>query len=234
MMKRLSVSLVVLGLLVTGAGRAKADLLYSQPSDFGSPNANGVASQNDTSPGGFGNFATAYDNFTLTMTATITNVTWQGLYFNPPTQGPITAFTIAIWANNPAGGGQPGAQLFTQTISGTANETFVGLEGGTFPTYNYSADISGFTATAGTAYWLSIVPDLAFPPQWGWHSGTGGDGRSIQDFLGTRMVITNDDAFTLNSPSPAVPEPASLTMLGIGAISLMGFGLRRRSKVAHS
>ncbi len=43
--------------------------------------------------------------------------------------------------------------------------------------------------------------------------------------------VTFDSGFTL-APA-AVPEPASMTMLGIGALSLIGYGLRRRrAKVA--
>jgi hypothetical protein len=73
-------------------------------------------------------------------------------------------------------------------------------------------------------------------------------GNSFVSFIGvaalngeaiSELLISEDDndivfgPLTFGTPSP-VPEPASLTMLGIGAISLMGYGLRRRRKVAHS
>ena len=53
-----------------------------QPPNF---NGNFWASQNDTNPGGFGNFATAYDNFTiysLKKPYRIDDVEWFGGYFN--------------------------------------------------------------------------------------------------------------------------------------------------------
>ena len=84
----------------------KAAVLYSQPTDFNSADA----SQNDTSVGGSGNFATTYDNFTLGSSAQITTVQFVGSYFNPPTQGTITGFTLQIWSND---SGQPGASIYS-------------------------------------------------------------------------------------------------------------------------
>ena len=226
-MKRWAFRLMALALLLAG-GRVEAAIVYSQHSDFGSPTASGFASQNDTT-GGFGNFATAYDNFTLTSAAAVNRVTWQGLYFNPPVQGTITGFTLTFWSNNPAGGGQPGVALLTTHISGNAGETFVGNEQGTLPTFNYATMLpTEFDALAGTEYWLSIVPDLGFPPQWAWHTGTGGDSRAITDFLGGRNVITSDLAFSLESGAAAVPEPGSLTLLGAGSLILLGYRRWRR------
>ena len=103
-----------------------ADVIYSQPSNFPVANDVGVwSSQTDQ----FGNFSEAYDNFTLSSTENILSVNWQGGYFFPPVQGPIDGFQISFYADV---GGQPGASpLSTNFVSGTANETFVGVEPGT-------------------------------------------------------------------------------------------------------
>jgi hypothetical protein len=212
--------LMGLGILVLSPAWA-SPVIYSQPSDF--PGGTVFASQND--PGGFGAFATSYDDFTLTGPAIVDDVHWQGGYFNPGTQGTITSFTITFWSDN---AGQPGAQLLSETIPGTANETFVGNQ---FfgPVYNYSVNLSvPFLATGGTQYWLSIVPTMTLPPQWGWHTGTGGDGLAYQDFFGDRTALADVD-FAYDLTGTAVPEPASLGLVGLAILALTAC-LRRRSR----
>jgi len=195
-------------------------VLYTQPFD-GTGNA--YASQNDTT-GGNGNFSTMYDNFILGSNSNITSVNWTGEYFNPPSQGTITGWTLNIYANN---AGAPGALLYTTGgVAGNGGETFLGTFAGT-PTYAYGLN-TAFSATAGTEYWMSVVPDLGFPPQWGWSSGTGGDGVSYQDFFGTRSPVSADMAFTLNG-SVAAPEPSSVLLL---ATALAALGLIAHKKLA--
>ena len=183
---------------------AQAAVVYLQPFDLSGV---ALASQNDTHS--LGNFATMYDNFVLGAAAAINNVEWTGEYFNPPFQGPITAWTVSFYAD---ARGQPGTLLMQDKMAGTANEAFVGNFAG-FPAYKYSFNLNmAFNAAAGTQYWLSVVPDLADPPQWGWSTGLGGDGVSVQDFFGNRYTLTNDMAFTLNG----VPEPNSIALAGFG------------------
>jgi hypothetical protein len=41
------------------------------------------------------------------------------------------------------------------------------------------------------------------------------------------------DSFTLQiGPTTATPEPTSLTLLGLGSLSLLGYGWRRRNRAA--
>ncbi|MBS0262123.1 MAG: PEP-CTERM sorting domain-containing protein [Planctomycetes bacterium] len=191
--------------------RAGADVIYRQTTDLSFV----AGTQNDTSA--FGNYATAYDNFQLPFRTEITGVDWTGSYFNPASPATITAFTVTFWSN---ASGQPGSTaLQTIVVSGVAGESstgFGGVDAAGNPVFVYNADISTsqFIAAAGHTYWLSIVPDLDYPPQWGWESGYGGDGVSYQDFFGSRGQIDFDLAFGLTGTplSNTVPEPGSLVL----------------------
>jgi hypothetical protein len=191
--------------------------LYAQPPG-GSGNL--YASQNDTKSGGYGNFATVYDDFTLASTSSINMVKWTGGYYNSG-PGTITGFTVDFWANNSSGA--PGASV--ASIAGAANETFLGGID-----YSYSLNLgTPFTALAGTQYWLSVVPDMGFPPQWGWATGTGGDGTAYQDYFGTLSQQGTDFAFSLvGNPVSATPEPGSMLLM---ATFLMALGPIVRKKL---
>ena len=213
--------LVALLLLVAAPAFASEVLVYAQNPDF----LGLVASQNDTS-GTFGAFATSYDNFTLGTATAVNAVQWIGGYFNPQSLGPITQWTVSFYADS---SGQPGGLLSSFVIAGNGSETFLQFDTLGDPTYLYTASVV-FNAAAGTTYWLSVVPDLAFPPQWGWTTSSQGDGISYQDFFGTRSSNPTDLSFALFAQqNTGVPEPGSLTLLGTGILGIAGM-LRRKFK----
>lgn len=207
---------------------AQAQAVIDQPyTDQGS-----ITSQNDTTPGGFGNYDTAYDDFTLGAGANIDKVTWVGTFFsgNPAA---ISRFTLNFYADD---GGKPGTVLQTNSIVGDANGTAIGLDVHGNSMFGYSTTLpAAFGASGGTPYWMSVVPDLPmddlFNPQWGWSYGTGGNGASYQTFGGPDgESIRGDLAFSL---TPAdTPEPGSLALMtGAG---LTGAACLRRRRARKS
>ena len=200
------------------AGAADASTLYSQPWDgTGSVNA----SQNDTTLGGFGNFATAFDDFTLASAANINGVEFVGQYFNPATQSPITAFTLTFYNDN---AGIPGNAIATGFFAGNAGETSLG---GT--NYDYSLAFLNFFVNAGT-YWMSVVPDLAFPPQWGLDTSSVGTDNAYQTFFGSSQSTGVNLAFSVLGTPQNVPEPITLSLFGAGLAGAVA--MRRRKKKA--
>ncbi len=160
----------------------------------------------------FGTY-TNYDKFTVTSSAAINFVTWEGAYFGPGTTVPISEFHIAFYID---AGNMPGAQIGTTEVIPFANahetnlHNEVGFTGATVLVADYSATLpTPFFVQANTPYWMSIVAVIpnwgsSQPTQWGWHIGTGTDKTSVQDaptvgaLPGGRLVKTNGDvAFSL-------------------------------------
>lgn len=208
---RLSFALVA-GLALVGAANAQ---LYTNKWDG---SANSYSSQNDTT-GGNGNFATVYSWFTTAGAQwNVKDIHFVGSFFNPIQHGNIAGFTIKFWSEG-AGhsvGAQQGATQFVS--AGNFTETLIGNVSG-FDMYQYDMNLTG-TLVSGASF-VSIVPDLGFPPQWGLAQGADVDPAhsSIQDFFGSPSDLGVSTNFVLTGD--VVPEPATLTMLAVGALAMV-------------
>lgn len=202
--------------LLAGVAHGSANPVVYQQGPSGAPNA--YASQFDT--GGNGDFSKVYDDFSLAVDTTITDIHWFGQYFSGSRTTGVDSFLIQFWSDSNAA---PGSVLYAATVS-SASETLVSGD-----TYSYDVDLANvFLAQAGTTYWVSIQATMLFPPQWGWSEGTGGNGTAVQDFVGTRSAIGFDMTFSLTgTPTSRLPEPASVLLVGL---ALTGVGFARRAK----
>src|SRR5678816_651343 len=144
----------MLATLGTGAG---ADVLYQQ-----APHpAGGSFMSAWWDPDGSNYDRYVWDAFTLASTGQVRAIQWRG---TRGPSGPVSDFTVAIYASIPAGT-QPdvsGPPLVEYRTGGDAGETVAGVFGGV-TMYDYTFLLpTPFVAQAGVKYWLQIE---------GWQSG---------------------------------------------------------------
>ncbi len=224
-MKRGSVHLGLVGrgilLLLTwpaATDRAFADPIYIQRP---AGNLGGSASQRDPTnvlPFQF----TGFDNFILPTNASLNRVEWFGSY-SAPVHEPVVESLIAFWSDQ---AGLPGQLLRSYRTPGSAFERFV--ESDTlFTGFRYGTDLGiPFDAAANTKYWMSIQLTVAFPPQWFWRDGQGGDDRSAEitgSVSDKPAPFSHDRAFALFTSTPAAttPEPSALILISTGIAGLV-------------
>ena len=191
--------------------------LYTQTSDF--PGSTAIASQTDIN--GVGDVNAAYDNFTLTDPAVITGISWRGGYVLPANPVAMASFTVSFYGTTGAGEPDTVTVLNENIVPGNAGETLVGTNSSrTVRLFDYQLTLpTPFVASAGTKYWMSIVADKAGTlPQWGWSSGTGGDGIMYAESVTLGGVVRRrlafDLAFTLSGTNvPPTNTPPALAAI---------------------
>jgi PEP-CTERM motif len=103
-----------------------------------------------------------------------------------------------------------------ELIAGTASSTLSGIVNpgtGTFSDQTVTVTAAG----TGSLNFTIVLSDA---------------GSFVQSQVGVIDTQTLFDNVRLQSLPSGVPEPATLTLLGIGAVGLLGYGLRRRKLVA--
>jgi hypothetical protein len=165
-------------------------------------------------------YAEQADDFVLQPGATLlTDVHWWGVY--AVAQTPLTdSFTIRLFEDV---AGVPDTSHFYEVSGIDGSRVATGtLEDNLFEIYSYSADITPIQLNANTNYWISIVNDSTDPDDdWYWTTSNGTSGNSAGRFVdgGPWNDHGAELAFYLTGRS-VVPEPASMTMLGLGLAAL--------------
>ena len=192
---------------------AHAGVVYTQP-----PAGGGMLPSAWWSPNGSDYDQYAWDNFSITSNAPITEVKWRGGFgYGSPTSS-ITGFTITFYSSI-VGGSQPNIAtappLATYTVSGNPGQTSAGTVGG-YPMYDYDYVLpTPFQVTAGTVYWIQIEAAQTGIPDWCLAGGAGGNGVYFKQFayVGDKYFLlgSGDAAFTLLTADTAIYSVAAST-----------------------
>lgn len=179
------------------------------------------------------------DDFSLmNPNTTIRSIHWRGRYSgtdNAPTVDDV--FTLRIYSDSTG----PNTELHEFTIGNMVNRTDTGLDIGAADIFDYSANITATTLTAGTTYWLSIINDTTADADddWVWifanNVNTAGNNAysSTNDGSSWTQLTSPTVAYSFrldDAAVSAVPVPAAVWLMGSALAGLFGFTRRQSAK----
>jgi hypothetical protein len=194
--------------------------------------------------------------FTLAEAATITGAEWWGGCVAAPSAGSAVSDTMGSTSNSCPNGDfvlsiheevghvedplNPGTVLpptpgvlVGQRDVGNAGQTLTGnLISGYINEYAYSATFAGIELAADTPYFFSVSNSVAGTNTWGMEAASGEDNHYQLSSTGALTVQNLPLAFRLlvpdDEPAP-VPEPMTLSLLGVGVASVVFCRRKRQS-----
>jgi hypothetical protein len=212
--------MMVLALLVGGAGQAKAGIIFNNfgPGDSYDVNrgvtvglAGGIGGHIDTTAVAFipiGN-SFALDRIELAMSL----VNPGGLGFGPNLLD--VALTTSV-------GGFPGAVLETFHFANA-----MGPLGFLNPPLIADSFLHSLLSE-GTQYWVvASAPDLSTSAAWNLNT-TNDPGPQAQQEDGGPWFLVSPPRGTFRVSGTAIREPSTFTLLGLGVLGLLGYALRRK------
>ena len=204
-MKRLVTGCAALALLLGGLGQARAANIVSNPGFETGALAPWFQDRDFTGGGPKEDWnVTSADAHSGTFSAT--DVGNLELRQDLPATPTASITEVSFWARHPDG---PEPLAYDLFYSNGNDDEFVVFPG---------ADWTFIDATSNLEAGTNLVAISVF--------GVSGGSPSSRTFV---------DDFTVNgTPASAVPEPATLTLLGLGALSLAGYAWRRKQQPSVS
>lgn len=217
-MKRATLVLVILALVLCGVGQSRADLILY---DNGPINGAHDGYYVDGVVGTYGNNGAATDSFTVARASTLTSAT-VGLWVADSVSGRVLPQSIDF-------------SIGTSPFGTDINNGSTSLLSSTFHNGNsfgsvYTTTLNGLYTPGlqpGTTYWFTLYS--AVPSSTGWDVNSGPSQAQWEHGIGTNTGASN--SFTLYGAQ--APEPSSLFLAVTASVTGLGYlGWRRKAKAA--
>lgn len=222
--------ILIVAALVMGVLSARADTIY----DNGGPTTFPIGWISDT------RFQVAADDFTLSDGANVvSDIHWWGSYqtLTPAGYGNASPwdddFSIYIYTGDAWPSTSPVQSLTSLAVTRTATSLVNTSNQNIFA---YSVQLgSPLTLAANTKYWISIVNTHNQVDDWVWSNVDGGGSTVISlqrpNSPHSWLSVGRGMAFNLTNDgvSSPIPEPATLSLLGMGLIGLAARARRKKS-----